>query len=235
MGNKRRIIPIIHQIISKQGKIKSGPTSVRKSSRVYRENTPFVDHNITHPTSRSHKLNVADIFSGSGIVSRYLRTITQGSLIANDIASYSYCINTATLKSHTPTWWDTYEITRAHVLEYAAKPRAIYIPFFSRWWSDGGEGGRKYFTQSNGIRLDKMIYWLATSSHLDHDTIITIVAGIIIEMSIHSNTSGHFASYYREIGGNTHVDLTRIQGDIGTTNWREICENVANTPATHIL
>jgi adenine-specific DNA methylase len=186
-------------------------------------------------------VNVIDLFSGSGIVSRYLRTIIDGkssSLFANDIASYSVALNLATVKKHDKIWWNEYRKNRELMLSFADNTRSTYIPFMSRWWSDGGDGGRKYFTHENGVRLDKMLYWIAThfkNYEYNRDMIMSLIAGIVVEMSIHSNTSGHFASYYREIGGNTTVDLGRIRGQISCTDWYPICSDVANSPSTFIV
>lgn len=117
--------------------------------------------------------------------------------------------------------------------------------FISKYWSPNNDknikkGERAYFTKENGERIDKYIYYINNIScfyngvdiNIDIDIDIDIccnngiinnidkikiilLSQLIIKCSIHNNTSGHFAAFYKKdgighFGGKNDNDLNRI-------------------------
>jgi adenine-specific DNA-methyltransferase len=148
------------------------------------------------------KLNIGDGFAGSGIVSRLFKGHASR-LYTNDLAGYSRTLNSCYLA--TPT-----KKTYAKICQYIdeanrkADEENTDVPWVSRHWT----GERAYYTEENGQRIDVMRQYIETipSEFKDY-----VLAPLLVECSIHTNTSGQFASFYKGgYGGATGTDVKRI-------------------------
>jgi adenine-specific DNA-methyltransferase len=152
------------------------------------------------------KLKIGDGFAGSGIVSRLFKGHASR-LYTNDLAGYSRTLNSCYLA--TPT-----KKTYAKICEYIdeanrkADEEKTDEPWISRHWT----GERAYYTERNGQRIDVMRQYINTIPSEFRDYVL---APLLVECSIHTNTSGQFASYYKGgYGGTTGTDVKRITQDI---------------------
>jgi len=152
------------------------------------------------------KLTIGDGFAGSGIVSRLFKKHAS-ELHTNDLAGYSRTLNSCYLA--TPT-----KKTYTKICEYVdeanrkADEKEVGELWISRHWT----GERAYYTEKNGQRIDAMRQYINTIPKEFRDYVL---APLLVECSIHTNTSGQFASYYRGgYGGKTCTDTKRITQDI---------------------
>jgi adenine-specific DNA-methyltransferase len=186
MGNKRKLLPIIEENIEK---IKM---KINKQDLI-----------------------TGDAFSGSGIVSRLLKTKSK-ELYSNDIAGYSCTLNNCYLSS--PSQQTTKKINEyiEKANDFANKNTPLE-PWISKHWSPKNnkinKDDRVYFSHENGKRID-----------LIRDYILSIpkkyqpylLAPLLVESSIHNNTNGQFSAFYKNIdgigkyGGKNEVDINRI-------------------------
>jgi len=164
------------------------------------------------------KLITADAFSGSGVVSRLLKTKSK-KLFVNDISGYSKTLNQCYLA--TPS-----TIMKNNLGEYieAANKFAdsdISVPkWIQKHWAPSGtikKDHRVYFTEQNGKRIDRYRHFInmipAEYQHF-------LLANLLVECSIHNNTNGQFSAFYKDengvgkYGGKKEVDLRRITSPI---------------------
>lgn len=180
MGNKRKILPYIEEIILKLEKEKGS------------------------------KLKIGEGFSGSGIVSRLLKKHAC-ELYTNDIAGYSETLNKCYLSNVNKDDEIKIEeyITKAN--NYADKRTKFTDKFIVGNWSPEGtidKDDRLYFTKENGERIDILRNYI---EKIPEKYQSFLLAPLLVECSIHNNTNGHFASYYKEqYGGSKNIDLKRI-------------------------
>ena len=169
------------------------------------------------------KISVAEPFSGSGVVSRMLRTHAH-TLHVNDIAPFSEHISRCYLvfaepeevaATHT-------EVDRANA--YADDPEVgESVPVWMReHWSCADEMNvkheeRLYYTPNNAQRIDAYRDYIDTQCqpHLRH----RLMGPLLYSCSVHTNTNGNFSGYYRSTqgrpwGGDRHIDEKRITAPI---------------------
>ena len=199
MGNKRKIIPYINDIINE----------IKKE----------LNHN---------KLTIADGFSGSGIVSR-LFTYHASELYVNDLAGYSETLNKCYLSSPSKKEFENIERTVNNAntyVEQQMKNNKNKIPsnlsYISKYWAPSEDDGfkglhsneRAYFTTENGERID---YYMQFINKVDSNYKPYLLAPLIVSCSIHNNTNGQFGAFYKDkdgdvgmYGGKNGVDYKRI-------------------------
>lgn len=160
-------------------------------------------------------LSIGDGFSGTGIVSRLFK-IRASILYTNDIAGYSKTLNECYLA--TPNEHDLEQIhdyiDRANDLDF----EKVAKPWISKHWAPHQEiittNDRVYFTHENGKRIDIIRDFIACEVPPKFQPYL--LAPLIMEMSIHTNTNGQFAAFYKGetecgmYGGKKQVDLKRI-------------------------
>jgi adenine-specific DNA-methyltransferase len=168
-------------------------------------------------------LTIGDGFSGSGVVSRLLKTKAT-TLYTNDLAGYSKTLNDCYLS--TPTKADQQKIKKYIDVanEMADDPDQLQPQekWISKHWSPQNEtteeGERAYYTCENGRRIDIMRDYIKTipKKYQPH-----VLAPLLVECSIHNNTNGQFAAYYKDkdgkkgqFGGKTLTDIKRITQSI---------------------
>jgi len=199
MGNKRKIIPYINDIINE---IKKELTT--------------------------NKLTIADGFSGSGIVSR-LFTYHASELYVNDLAGYSETLNKCYLSSPSKKEFENIERTVNNAntyVEQQMKNNKNKIPsnlsYISKYWAPSEDDGfkglhsneRAYFTTKNGKRID---YYMQFINTIEPKYKPYLLAPLIVSCSIHNNTNGQFGAFYKDkdgdvgmYGGKNGVDYKRI-------------------------
>lgn len=199
IGNKRSLLPFIGEAIAvvKEGLGKGG----------------------------TEKISSFDVFSGSGIVSRYLKQHSS-LLIANDMEEYARVINTCYLsnarEADTDRLREAYKYV-ANSLEYALSSGTGTRGFISELYAPKSEGDiqqgeRVFYTPQNALILDTARSIIDT---IDADLRPLLIAPLLSEASIHANTSGVFKGFYKDkstkvgtYGGSGKNALLRIMGAI---------------------
>jgi len=161
------------------------------------------------------KLSMADAFSGSGIVSRLMKT-RASHIYTNDCSGYSETINRCFLANPTKLFMRQINVHIAKANELAdANILDEKDAWVSRHWAPSGEikpENRVYFTEQNGRRIDIMRNFIET---LPKKYQPFILAPLLVEASIHNNTNGQFTAFYKDgdkgaYGGSKGNDIRRI-------------------------
>lgn len=170
------------------------------------------------------KLNIAEPFSGSGVVSRMLRDHAQ-SLYVNDIASYSEDISQCYL-----TYVDQVEseaiieeIRKAN--EFVDSVPDCVEPWMQIHWTCRDEDcvseqERLYYTLDNARRIDGYRYYIDKICPPERRAFL--MGPLLYEASVHTNTNGNFSGFYRSKegtpwGGDRSIDVKRITTPIVLT------------------
>lgn len=193
MGNKRKLLPVIEDAL----------IEIQKELP---PNSPLI---------------IGDGFAGSGIVSRLFKTMAT-ELYTNDLAGYSHTLNACYLSSPTKP---TIAQIKKHIDEAnqkADEENRVTDRWISKHWAPETQTitqkDRAYFTCENGRRIDVMRNYIET---LPAKMQPYILSPLLVECSIHNNTNGQFAAYYKdkdgkkgEYGGKTKTDVKRITQEI---------------------
>ncbi len=164
------------------------------------------------------KPSFLDMFSGSGVVSRYAKGFA-GHIIANDLEDYSRIINSCYLAN----------IGASELKELQEIHKALKIDdgelkkgFISELYAPKDEqnitkSDRVFFTARNAAYLDTMRDKIARE--VPPQLQRYFIAPLIYEASVHSNTSGVFKGFYKDggvgkFGGRGANALPRILGEI---------------------
>ena len=190
LGNKRRLLPLI-------GK---GVQAVQRKLG-------------------GKKLRVLDAFSGSGVVSRYLKQFSS-ELWSNDLESYSAVLNRCYLTNRSDA--DTLGLPEIHrellnTIEQTLAPGLVSE--LSAPQNDAAirPGERAFYTRRNAIYLDPA---RRAISELPEEIQHFFLAPLLCEASVHTNTSGVFKGFYKnrsgigQFGGEGRNALQRILADI---------------------
>lgn len=165
------------------------------------------------------KLVVADLFAGSGIVSRYLKQYASV-LYSNDLEAYSACANSCYLTNRSEVDRDELQ----HVLqglrsEIQRNWKPGFIAELYAPQDDGNiqRGERAFFTRRNAIYIDTARRAIA---NLPNKLQRFFLAPLLYGASVHNNTSGVFKGFYKnhdgigQFGGEGKNALARILGNI---------------------
>jgi len=186
----------------------------------------YIDNVIDHVIEKLNKptITFADPFSGSGVVSKHAFTSSKCShVIANDIASYSHLINHYNLL---PLRSTELQEQLCHIIDIANSlpPPKPSDEWFAKHWAPKDDtniqtGERCYFTRENALIIDAIRNFIDTDAVPDKFRPY-LLSLLVVQASIHNNTNGQFAAYYKDedgigcFGGKKHVDLKRITGRI---------------------
>lgn len=178
-------------------------------------------------------ISFADTFSGSGVVSRLAITSVSNvedtnmkrvkHLIANDLAHYAHISNQCYLREP-----DTE--TQAHIHSLIDQANALADicsddyngtnAYVAKYWAPQDDdniqaGERCYFTQTNARRIDAIRDFIA-SERVPVALEPFLLAPLLAECSMHTNTNGQFAAFYKDedgvgaFGGKKKIDCKRI-------------------------
>jgi len=184
---------------------------------------PFIETGINKVMARlnKNKIKTFDVFSGSGIVARYLKSYSS-KIIVNDLEKYSEIINDCYLSNFS-------EVNMHKLLEYynkmliqleeeKLKPGLITKLYAPKSRNVIRKGDRVFYTYRNACYIDTARKYI---EKIPQEYKNYFLAPLLSEASIHSNTSGVFKGFYKDsntgvgkFGGNNEEALTRILGNI---------------------
>jgi adenine-specific DNA-methyltransferase len=165
------------------------------------------------------RLNILEPFCGSTSVSRMLKKYSQY-LVVNDLEKF--CTTLAKCYLASPSK-ETYEKISSTIKFLNTHKFSKLAPHFIRKHYAPNddynikEGERAYYTQHNAHIIDSMCYQIfcnITPELKDY-----LLAPLLVQASIHTNTSGTFNSYHKKdgighFGGKGEIALSRIMGEI---------------------
>lgn len=211
----------------------------------------FIGQSVEHVKNRlgKSKLNIFDAFSGSGVVSRYLKAHAD-TLISNDLEDYAATVARCYLRNHSEVDWNDLTTTVAEMNRRVAIER-LPCGFIQRLYAPRDEQNilpedRVFYTRENARRLDHYRQLIEEASATDRDLLL---GPLLSAASIHANTAGVFKGFYKDrttgigqFGGSGKNAINRITGEI-TMNLpilsRSECQSIvyqedANTVARQI-
>lgn len=164
---------------------------------------------------------IFDVFSGSGIVARMLKKYSSH-IITNDLEKYSYIINKAYLSNKSEFDEEQFDKCLNEVREVISKQEfspmiisELYSPHNDK---DIKKGERVFYTNKNALIIDTVRRMI---DDMPDSVKNFFLAQLLIESSIHVNTSGVFKGFYKDsktgigkFGGNGENALSRIKSDI---------------------
>jgi len=167
------------------------------------------------------KLNVFDVFSGSGIVARYFKQFADN-LFVNDLEKYSQITNECYLANTTDISLPELRGIHRYLLNtISTKP--LIEGFVTELYAPKDddnilEGERVFYTRRNAMYIDTMRQLIDSVSPPQQKFFL---APLLSEASVHSNTSGMFKGFHKnpstgigQFGGGNRDALLRIKGDI---------------------
>jgi adenine-specific DNA-methyltransferase len=168
-----------------------------------------------------NKLQIVDLFSGSGVVARYFKQYAE-QLFVNDLEKYCEVINRCYLANQNEIDFAILQSMHKQLVDHLNQGPLIsgiitkhYAPFKD---DDIQYGERVFYTNRNARYLDtcrKLIEQIPMQfQHF-------FLAPLLSQASIHANTSGVFKGFYKDkdtgigkFGGKNGDALFRIKGDI---------------------
>lgn len=167
------------------------------------------------------RISTFDVFSGSGIVSRYLKQYSS-LLVANDLERYAAVINRCYLTNREEI--DERALRGIHgALSARLRDEPLGSGLLAELYapaddSDIREGERVFYTTRNARFLDTARALIADEDEMWQPFLL---APLLSEASVHANTSGVFKGFYKnpdtgigKFGGKNGDALFRIRGDI---------------------
>ena len=170
----------------------------------------------------NERLAVWDAFSGSGVVSRYLKGHSER-LVSSDLEDYAAVIARCYLRNKSAVDWSALENLVAELNARVDENPAAGGGFIAELYSPRDEsnirpGERVFYTPENARRLDNYRQLIADCPAEFRDLLL---GPLLSAASVHSNTAGIFKGFYKDrrtgIGqyGGTGADaLSRIKGQI---------------------
>jgi adenine-specific DNA-methyltransferase len=190
LGNKRKLVHYIEEEIQKIGLV------LNKQS-----------------------MDILEPFCGSTCVSRMLKKYS-GHLVVNDLEGF--CATIAKCYLANPSKDTIEKIERTIRLINKHKFSKVAAEFIRKHYapkndSDIKEGERVYYTQKNAHIIDTFCHHIF--NHMPEEDRAFYMAPLLVEASIHTNTSGTFNSYHKKdgighFGGKGENALKRIVGEI---------------------
>jgi adenine-specific DNA-methyltransferase len=167
------------------------------------------------------KLVLGDLFSGSGVVSRFFKQHAR-LLLSNDIEAYGETINRCYLANKSELPLDRLRAVHVELLRRLREdpPRKGFIAENYAPAEDGDirEGERVFYTPRNARFLDSARQYIG---EIEEELRPFFIAPLLSEASVHANTAGVFKGFYKDTktgrgsyGGSGADALNRITGDI---------------------
>lgn len=175
---------------------------------------------IVKKNLKKEKLDVVDIFSGSGIVSRYMKQHSS-KIIANDLEDYSYVLNKCYLSNKNEIDMDEliswYNYLKEN-LDGELNDGIISEMYAPKDINNIKLGERCFYTTRNAKYIDTARQLI---ENVPKQYRIYFLAPLLTEASVKNNTSGVFKGFYKnsktgigQFGGNDENALSRIKRDI---------------------
>ena len=167
---------------------------------------------------KKDKLSFCDIFSGSGIVSRFAKAHSSY-ILANDLEEYSKIINSCYLTNKDEALQkELFDLHKKLTCNLKLKKGFITELYAPKDEKNIQKNERVFYTLRNAMYLDTMRAKIQNEipKHLQH----FFIAPLIYEASVHSNTAGMFKGFYKgkngigKFGGEAENALKRIRGKI---------------------
>ena len=171
---------------------------------------PFIERSLNQIGIKDYTF--LDLFSGSGIVSRLAKVHGAKKIIANDLEYYSMVLNSVFLRN---------EEGDREYFDYM-KEEVLSRPLFEGWVCENyapnddnniQRGERCFYTRENALLIDSYLEFLKQQpTEVAH----MLIAPLIYEASVHTNTSGVFKGFYKnkqgigQFGGEGKNALQRI-------------------------
>ena len=175
---------------------------------------PFIERSLNQIGIKDYTF--LDLFSGSGIVSRLAKVHGAKKIIANDLEYYSMVLNSVFLRNEEGSKKEFEEM----------KQDILSRPLWDGWVCENyapkddnniQRGERCFYTRENALLIDSYLEFLrqqpTEEAHM-------LIAPLIYEASVHTNTSGVFKGFYKnkqgigQFGGEGRNALQRICGKI---------------------
>lgn len=184
----------------------------------------FIDSavQIVRAELQSDKIDAFDVFSGSGIVARYLKQYSNN-LYVNDLEDYCKTINECYLMNENDIDFSALQYWFNHINRLLTDQPLIQNGFIARLYApvDDAEikhGERVFYTTRNAQYIDTARTYLEEVP----DPYKTLLLGpLLYEASTKNNTSGVFKGFYKnsqtsvgQYGGNGQDALQRILANI---------------------
>ena len=171
-------------------------------------------------TDASHSCTFADMFAGSGVVSRMAKALGYR-VIANDWEPYARPINTCYVACNRPPPFEVlggYEQAIADL--NSLPPRVGWVTEHLCPRDDNNydtKVDRMFYMRKNGMRIDAIRHqidvWRAGGLIDDTET-CCLLAPLLYQVCYRSNTSGVFKAFHKGWGGQTQTALYRIATDL---------------------
>lgn len=171
---------------------------------------------------KKDKISTFDVFSGSGIVSRFLKQYSSV-LYSNDLESYSNTINKCYLKNYSEVSEKELEKWYKYLLENLTEEKLISDGFIRRLYSPKDDnniqnGERVFYTVRNAKYIDTARQLI---EKIPEPYKTLFLGPLLYEASTKNNTGGVFKGFYKnsktkngQFGGNGKNALNRILANI---------------------
>lgn len=203
IGNKRKLLPLIYKAIENAG------------------------------ISPDEKISFFDVFSGSGVVSRFAKFLGF-EVYANDWEYYAYVLNRGFLDVNdseiAKIFGSQAEFERLlkeiNSLALPAEENQYIAKFYAPKEFDVEQADYKterlFYTRENALAIDKIRNWLESErfktkfekSEVREKAFYLLLANLLYESATHTNTSGVFKAFHKEFGGHGKDALSRIMKKI---------------------
>ena len=179
----------------------------------------FLNQGITFVKNKlnADKIVAMDGFAGSGVVSRLLK-LHCSELWTNDLERYAYLVNKCYLTNPRDIDMEYIERTMGE-LNSIEKLRTGFITknYAPNDDNDIKPNERVFYTRRNAMFLDTIKDYIY--KNISHDIQHMFLAPLIVQASIHTNTSGVFKGFHKKdgighFGGRGENALSRIMADI---------------------
>ena len=192
---------------------------------------PFIKQGVVIVQKELNKefLHCFDVFSGSGIVSRFLKSYAS-SITTNDLETYAKIISSCYLSNKSSINFDELEKIHSELVKSTTNEISTCelnnsCPgFVSELYAPKDEdnvqfGERCFYTPYNAKYIDIMRQKITDEVPAELQKFF--IAPLLSEVSVHANTAGIFKGFYKnsrtgkgQFGGNGKNALERIKGKI---------------------
>ena len=141
----------------------------------------------------------ADLFSGTGCVGDYFKG--KYKIISNDFLYYSYVLNRAKLSFPCVPQFEKFSLTYGcNIFEWLNDRNYVPNDSFFIYNNYTPHGGRMFFTDENGIKIDGIrqdIENFKADDLLNDDEYFFLLASLLESVTRYSNTSGTYEAFFK--------------------------------------